>query len=78
MDYYEKQGYYCTKSSASLGMWDFVGYSKSDWICVQVKSNRGPRSLEMMELKEAEVPPNTKKLVHVWKDYQREPEIEEL
>ena len=78
MDFYEKQGYYCTKSSASLGMWDFVGYSKSDWICVQVKSNRRPRSLEMMELQEAEVPPGTKKILHVWKDYQRDPEIEEL
>ena len=76
--YYEKQGYYCTKSGGSLGMWDFVGYSKSDWLCVQVKSNRSPNNLEMMELQEAIVPPHTKKLIHVWKDYARSPEITEL
>ena len=78
MDFYEKQGYYCTKSSASLGLWDVIAYSKSDWLVIQIKTNRRPSSLEIAAMREEMVPPGTKKIIHVWKDYQRAPEIEEL
>ena len=78
MDFYEAQGYYTIKSSASKGIWDIIAYSKSDWICVQVKSNHRPGALEMASMREEIVPLGTKKILHVWKDYQRLPEIEEL
>ena len=74
----EALGYRCTKSSASLGLWDFVGYNRHHWVCVQVKSNRNPAKMEMDILKEEEVPPNTSKLLHVWVDYARYPEVTEL
>ena len=74
----EALGYRCTKSSASLGLWDFVGYSRHHWVCVQVKSNRNPGKMEMDILKEEEVPPNTSKFLHVWFDNQKYPEVTQL
>lgn len=74
----EAAGYRCTRSAASLGEWDLVCIGTTDVLLVQVKSNRGPRSLERMALADFRVPPNVRKLIHVWRDRQRLPDVQEL
>lgn len=74
----EAAGYRCTRSAASLGEFDVIGMSATDWVCVQVKSNRRPGSLEMAVLRDVMVPPGTRKLLHVWRDRQRMPLVEEI
>jgi hypothetical protein len=60
-----------------LGEWDVIGIGTTDVVLCQVKSNRAPRSLEMMALKEFRVPPNVRRLIHVWRDGKRLPEVTE-
>ena len=74
----EAAGYSVTKSGASLGLWDLVAVSATDFILVQVKSNRQPPPAEREQLEEFRCPPNCRKLIHVWKDYARQPLVKEL
>lgn len=74
----ETAGYRCCRSAASLGDWDVIGIGTTDVVLVQVKSNRRPGSLELMALREFKVGPNVRKLIHVWRDRKRTPEVEEL
>ena len=74
----EAAGYRCTRSAASLGDFDVIGMSHTDWVCVQVKANRRPGALELASLRDVVVPPNTRKLLHVWKDRQQLPIVEDL
>ena len=74
----EKSGYRCTRSAASLGCWDIVGVGSSDFVLVQVKSNRPPPKIEMEELIEFRCPTNCKRLIHVWRDRARLPEVKEI
>jgi len=78
MNLLEKSGYKCTRSAASLGCWDIVGVGSTDFILVQVKSRDWPGTLEMTELKEFPAPPNCKKIIHRWKDYDKYPDIKEI
>ena len=43
----ESAGYLCMKAGASLGVFDVIGISRSDFIAVQVKSNRWASEAEM-------------------------------
>ena len=74
----EAAGYSVTKSGASLGLWDLVAISATDFVVIQVKSNRSPAPAEREQLKEFRCPPNCRKLIHVWKDYGRAPLVKEL
>lgn len=74
----EAAGYRCTRSAASLGVFDICGIGADDVLLVQVKSNRAPRRAEMEALRGFHVPPGVKKLLHVWKDRQRKPEVMEI
>ena len=74
----EAAGYSVTKSGASLGLWDLVAVSATDFVLVQVKSNRQPAPAEREQLQDFRCPPNCRKLVHVWKDYARRPIVKEL
>lgn len=74
----EAAGYRCTRAGASLGMWDFIGYSAKGWVVCQVKTRDWPGALEMRALVDEEVPENTRKLVHRWRDRQRLPDVKEL
>jgi Holliday junction resolvase len=47
----EAAGYVCTKAGASLGIFDVIGISSQDTVCVQVKSNAWPGSVEMETLR---------------------------
>ncbi|NOT62791.1 MAG: hypothetical protein HOP19_21490 [Acidobacteria bacterium] len=71
----EAAGYRCMKAGASLGVFDVIGIGAADVVCVQVKSNAWPRSVEMDALEAFAVPPNVRKVVHRWKDRARQPDV---
>jgi hypothetical protein len=74
----EAAGYRTTRAAASLGAFDIIGISATDVILVQVKSNRWPCAAEMETLRLFPVPANARKLVHVWRDGARQPEVREV
>ena len=74
----EALGYRCTRSAASLGEWDIIAIGTTDVVLVQVKTRDWPGSVEMETLREFRVPPNCRRLVHRWKDRQRQPDVREI
>ncbi len=74
----ESAGYRVTKSGASLGAFDLIGISATDFVLVQVKSNRFPNEVEMEEMQNFKCPPNCRKLIHRWRDRQRKPDVKEV
>jgi hypothetical protein len=74
----ERAGYSCTRAAASLGAWDIIGIGKTDFVLVQVKSRDWPGSAEMETLKLFPAPPNARKIIHRWRDYQRLPDVKEI
>jgi hypothetical protein len=78
MKIYEALGYSCTKSGASLGIFDLVCIGPTDFVLVQTKSNQWPGTLEMEQIKLFKCPPNCRKIIHRWKDYQRLPDMKEV
>jgi len=72
----ESVGFDVTKSGGSLGTWDLIALGPIGGFVVQVKSNRRPGALELEAIREAQVPPNFMKLIHVWKDGSKWPECE--
>ncbi len=72
----------CTRSAASLGIWDIIGIGKNHVYLVQVKSNRKPPKKEMIDMTNfpdiyCDFCGNkiSKRQIHIWKDYGRKPEI---
>jgi hypothetical protein len=47
-------------------------------VLIQVKSNRWPLEVEMEALREFRAPTNARKLVHRWRDRQRQPDVKEV
>jgi Holliday junction resolvase len=74
----EAAGYSVTRAAGSLGCWDLIGVSATDFILVQVKSNRLPSPAEREALADFAVPTNCKRLIHVWRDRERLPHVTEL
>jgi hypothetical protein len=74
----EAAGYRCTRSAASLGEWDIIGIGPTDVVLVHVKTRDWPGSLELQILRDFSVPPNSRKLVHRWRDRQWLPDVREL
>lgn len=75
----EALGYRCTKAGGSLGVWDIIAIGTAETLLVQVKSNRVPAPKERKAMREFAVPPHChKRLLYVWHDYQRIPEIAEV
>lgn len=74
----EASGYLCTRSAASLGMWDIIGIGSTDVVLVQVKTRDWPGSAEAEGLESFITPPNCRKLIHRWRDRQRLPDVKEL
>ena len=74
----EAAGYRCCRSAASLGAWDLIGIGALDVVLCQVKTRDWPGSTEMKTLASFTVPPNTRKLVHRWRDRQRLPDVKEV
>jgi hypothetical protein len=71
----EAAGYACTRAAASLGVFDIVGISATDVVLVQVKSRDWPGAVEMEAIKNFPAPPLCKKLLHRWRDRQRQPDV---
>ena len=74
----EAAGYTVTKAGGSLGLWDLCGISATDFVLIQVKSNRPPSPAEREALAGFRCPPNTRRLIHVWHDRERVPRVVEL
>ena len=74
----EASGYRCTRSAASLGMWDIIAIGAGDVLLVQVKTSRPPSRAETEALKQFRAPPPCRKLLHIWRDRQRLPEVRNL
>lgn len=71
----EAAGYRCIRAGGSLGEWDVVGIGPADVVLVQVKSNRPPGTLERLALLDSCAYPHVRRLIHVWRDYVRTPEV---
>ena len=80
MAYWEARGYRCSRSAASLGVFDCIciGRKGQGVLLVQVKSNRWPRSAEMQILREFEVDSCCCKLIMRYRDRVKEPDIVEI
>ena len=74
----EAAGYSCTRAAASLGVFDVIGISGTDFLLVQVKTNEWPRAVEMEAIEEFTAPPNARKLVHRWRDGRDSPDVREV
>lgn len=74
----EQAGYSCTRSAASLGVFDVVAISSTDIILLQVKCNAAPGAVEQEAIRNFRAPALCRQLIHVWKDRAREPLIKEL
>jgi hypothetical protein len=71
----EAAGYQCTRAAASLGAWDIIGISPTDFVVVQVKTRDWPGRAEMETLRGFLVPANCRRLVHRWRKFCREPDV---
>lgn len=81
MRYLEPLGYSCSRSAASLGVWDVIAIGETDALgvkLIQVKANRRPGSVEMETLQTFRCPSNCSREVWVWKDHARAPKVEIL
>ena len=74
----ESGGYRCTRSAASLGVFDIIGVGSRDVVLCQVKTRDWPGSVETEALREFVAPPSCRKLIHRWRHRQRLPDVKEL
>lgn len=74
----EAAGYACTRAAASLGAWDVIGIGSADMVLLQVKTRDWPGSAEMESLTNFLCPPNCRRLIHRWRDRQRQPDVREV
>jgi len=74
----EAAGYCCTRAAGSLGAWDLIGVSASDFVLVQVKTRDWPGTAEIETLSSFACPANCRRLVHRWRDRQRVPDVRQL
>lgn len=74
----EAAGYACTRSGASLGVFDIIGIGSTDVVLVQVKTRDWPGTVENEAIRLFPAPQNARKLVHRWRDGQRTPDVREV
>jgi hypothetical protein len=72
------QGYACTKSGGSLGVFDVIGIGVDDILLVRVKSNRWPGSTELDAIANFAPPPSCRKIIHRWLDGRAAPDVREI
>lgn len=63
------------KAGASLGVFDLLALLDGEVVAVQVKTNRNPSKAEMQALRDFPRLSYLKKMLFVYKDRQREPDI---
>ena len=71
----EADGYVCTRSAGSRGVWDIIGVRKTDVVLVQVKSRRWPKSAELRKMREFQCPRGVRRIIYRWRTGQVEPDI---
>jgi predicted RNA binding protein YcfA (HicA-like mRNA interferase family) len=71
----EAAGFECIRSAGSRGVFDVVGISSRAIVLVQVKSNNPPSPATLETIREFPAPDNAHKLVHVWNNYSKMPEV---
>lgn len=74
----EAAGYNVTRAAGSMGAWDLVGVSATDVTLCQVKTRDWPGAAEIEWLRTFPAPATCRKLLHRWRDRQRQPDVEEL
>jgi Holliday junction resolvase-like predicted endonuclease len=62
------QGYQCTRSAASLGVWDIIAISETHIKLVQVKTNKMPSQNEIKNMRDYKAPTICSKEVWLFKD----------
>lgn len=78
MAIFEAAGYRCSRSAASLGVFDFIGIGPHDIVLCQVKTRDFPGSSEMQAITEFVCPANCRKIVHRWRDRVALPDVREV
>jgi Holliday junction resolvase len=76
-DWLKTYGFKSCKAGASLGTWDLISVNKDAVLLVQVKSNRWPRSKEMVEMQEFDAPWGAHKLVVRYDDGVKAPKVKQ-
>jgi len=71
----EAAGYACTRSAASLGVFDVVAISRQGVRLIQVRSNRMPCPAEREAIELFPVPANVSKEIWIFRDRQGAPII---
>jgi len=75
----EKNGFYYIRAGRSFGVFDFVALKRDCLWLIQAKFGQGPRKDEFTRLKEFNNYPSIgKKMVFLWKAWQRDPIITEV
>lgn len=74
----ESAGYVCSRAAGSHGAFDVVGWNRSGFVLVQVKSNCWPSPAEMELLQSTPTPANAQKLVYRFNDRQKMPIVKEV
>jgi hypothetical protein len=75
---FEAHGYTVIKSGGSLGPFDLIALRDDGGVACQVKTNRGPSSVEIEAMRTVSLPGNFLKVIHVWHDFQRRPTVRDL
>ena len=71
----ESAGYACTRVAASLGIFDVIGTGLPTLCLVQCKTRDWPGSVEMEAIRNFQCPPLYKKIIHLWRDPARLPDV---
>jgi hypothetical protein len=74
----EAAGYCCTRSGASLGVFDIICIGALDVVLLQVKTRDWPGIVEMEAIKTFRAPANARKLVYMWLDREVLPDVREV
>lgn len=74
----EALGYEVCRAAASKGPFDLWGSCRSHMVFLQCKSNCWPSALEIEAMQIFPAPPNSRKIIHRWKDRVQKPDIKEL
>jgi len=74
-----KNGFSFIRSGRSFGLWDFWASNQKEVWFIQCKCNQGPRAQEMAKIGGFNnYPKGCKKVIFIWKAWQREPIIKEV
>ena len=71
-------GYEVFRMAGSLGIFDLIAVSKTEFLLIQVKTNRMPSKAETALIRNFECPTNARKFIHVWKDRLASPIVQEV